>query len=360
MTDVPALGRPATDSPAGVGPASPRLRLGFLTHVQGPGDLASTYDHAQELFVVADELGFDVGWVAQHHVSLGGGGLPSPWTFLAYAAARTRRIRLATAITILPLEDPVRLAEDVSVVDTLSGGRVEIGVGSGGSELEYAAFGRDVGRRRELTSEGLAVLRKALANEEVGAPGFTIQPPARDFTERIWQGVFSGPGAEYAAASGSNLLLNRAAYGYDEPTDTVQRPWADAYLAAWNQPRPPRIGLSRFIFPAADRRTALAQIGSHVLAAAQRFSGPGGFPKGINTDEALRRFHSFYGHPEEIVAQLRQEQVIPVATDLIAQFNPAVLDHDVAIRALELIATEVAPALGWKPASPAQPALAGV
>ncbi|WP_256788966.1 LLM class flavin-dependent oxidoreductase [Frankia sp. AvcI1] len=365
MTDVPALGGPATDGSATDGSAtdgsaSPRFRLGFLTHVQGPGELASTYDHAQELFVVADELGFDVGWVAQHHVSLGGGGLPSPWTFLAYAAARTRRIRLATAITILPLEDPVRLAEDVSVVDTLSGGRVEIGVGSGGSELEYAAFGRDVGRRRELTSEGLAVLRKALANEEVGAPGFTIQPPARDFTDRIWQGVFSAPGAEYAAASGSNLLLNRAAYGYDEPTDAVQRPWADAYLAAWNLPRPPRIGLSRFVFPSADRRTALAQIGPHVLAAAQRFSGHGAFPKGIDTDEALRRFHSFYGHPEEIVAQLRQEQVLPVATDLIAQFNPAVVDHDVAIRALELIATEVAPALGWKPAYPAQPALAGL
>lgn len=63
-------------------------------------------------------------------------------------------------------------------------------------------------------------------------------------------------------------------------------------------------------------------------------------------------------HPEEIIAALRQEKVLPVATDLITQFNPAVPDHDAAIRALELIATEVAPALGWKPAT--QPAPAGV
>src|ERR1700755_2834059 len=97
----------------------PRFRLGFLTHVQGrSSDLATTYRHAQELFVVADELGFDVGWVAQHHAPLGGGGLPSPWTFLAHAAARTTHIRLATAITILPLEDPVRLGGGVSVVGT--------------------------------------------------------------------------------------------------------------------------------------------------------------------------------------------------------------------------------------------------
>ncbi|GLW90180.1 LLM class flavin-dependent oxidoreductase [Actinokineospora globicatena] len=323
------------------------LRLGFLTHVQGRGaDLAQTYRDAQELFVAADELGFDIGWVAQHHVPLGGGGLPSPWTFLAHAAARTRRIRLGTAITILPLEDPVRLAEDISVVDTLSGGRVEVGVGSGGSDVEYAAFGRDVARRRELTTEGLAVLRTALAGGEVGTPGFTIQPPPGDFTDRIWQGVFSGAGAAHAAAAGSNLLINRAAYGYEEPTDEVQRPWVDAYLAAWDTPRAPRVGLSRFVYPAKDRRTALAQIGDDVHRAALRFPG---FPPNLDVDEALRRFHSFYGHPDEIVTALRQELVLPVATDLITQFNPAVPDQDNAIRALELIATEVAPALGWKP-----------
>jgi alkanesulfonate monooxygenase SsuD/methylene tetrahydromethanopterin reductase-like flavin-dependent oxidoreductase (luciferase family) len=334
-----------------VAEATPRFRLGFLTHVQARGDdLALTYRNAQELFVVAEELGFDVGWVAQHHAPGGAGGLPSPWTFLAHAAALTSRIRLGTAITILPLEDPVRLAEDVSVVDTLSGGRVEIGVGSGGSDLEYAAFGKDVARKRELTSEGLAVLRDALANREVGTSGFTIQPRANDFTDRIWQGVFSAPGAAYAARAGSNLLLNRAAYGYDEPTDEVQRPWADSYLAAWEHTRVPRIGLSRFVFPAKDRKTALDIVGPDVVAAAQRFSARGSFPDDLDTEGALGRFHAFYGHPEEIVAAFKQEKVLPVATDLITQFNPAIVPHDVAVRALELIAKEVAPALGWKAA----------
>jgi alkanesulfonate monooxygenase SsuD/methylene tetrahydromethanopterin reductase-like flavin-dependent oxidoreductase (luciferase family) len=331
---------------------TPRFRLGFLTHVQSrDGDLAQAYRNAQELFVVADELGFDVGWVAQHHVSGGIGGLSSAWTFLSYAAARTNQIRLGTAITILPLEDPIRLAEDVSAVDTLSGGRVEIGVGSGASDLEYAAFGKDVSRKRELTSEGLAVLRDALANREVGTAGFTIQPPAGDFSDRIWQGVFSAPGAVYAAKGASNLLLNRAAYGYDEPTDAVQRPWADGFLGAWDSDRVPRIGISRFVFPAKDRQTALRAIAPDVLAAAQRFSHNGMFPAGIDEQEALRRFHSFYGHPEEIVAAFQREKVLPVATDLITQFNPAVLDHDDAVRGLELIATQVAPALGWKSAA---------
>jgi alkanesulfonate monooxygenase SsuD/methylene tetrahydromethanopterin reductase-like flavin-dependent oxidoreductase (luciferase family) len=331
------------------GPTAPRFRLGFLTHVQGRGDLATTYRNAQELFVVADELGFDVGWVAQHHIPLGGGGLSSPWPFLAHAAARTRAIRLSTAITILPLENPVRLAEDVSVVDALSDGRVEIGVGSGAGPQEYAAFGADFDDKRRLTTDGLAVLRRALSNQEIGTSGFTIQPPAGDFTDRIWQGVFSGTGARYAAEAGSNLLLNRATYGYEEPTDVIQRPWADEFLDAWDQPHAPRIGLSRFIFPARDKRAALAQIEDGVRRSTENFVQRGSFPAGLSIEDQLRRFHAFYGHPDEIVEALRAERVLPVATDLIAQFNPGIPDRDAAIRALELIATEVAPALGWKP-----------
>jgi alkanesulfonate monooxygenase SsuD/methylene tetrahydromethanopterin reductase-like flavin-dependent oxidoreductase (luciferase family) len=335
---------------------TPRFRLGFLTHVQARGDdLAQAYRDAQDLFVVADQLGFDVGWVAQHHARGGPGGLPSPWPFLAYAAARTTRIRLATAITVLPLEDPIRLAEDVSVVDTLSGGRVEIGVGSGGSPIEYAAFGKEVARKRELTSEALIILRDALANREVGTSGFSIQPRSKDFSDRIWQGVFSAAGATYAAEAGSNLLLNRAAYGHDEPTDEVQRPWADSFLAAWKGARAPRVGLSRFVFPAKDRKSALDVLGADVLAAAQRFSATGRFPTGLDAEGALARFHAFYGHPEEIVTALKKEKVLPVATDLITQFNPAIVKHDVAVRALELIATQIAPALGWRPTTKQPP-----
>lgn len=321
-------------------------RLGFLTHVQGD----DAYRKAQELFVVADDLGFDVGWVAQHHEPLQGGGLSSPWTFLAYAAARTRRIRLSTAITIVPLEHPIRLAEDVSVVDTLSGGRVEIGVGSGSGPAEYRVFGRDFDRKRELTTEGLRILRAALAGEEV-ADGFRIQPPPGDFRDRIWQGVFSAAGARHAAGEGSHLLLNRAAYGYDEDTDVVQRAWADAYLDSWTHPRTPRIGLSRLVFPAKDRRTALARIEDGLNHATAGFVARGTFPAGRSTEEYLRRFHAFIGHPDEIVEALRAEKVLPVATDLITQFNPGIPDFGAAVRGLELIATEIAPALGWKAAA---------
>lgn len=100
---------------------------------------------------------------------------------------------------------------------------------------------------------------------------------------------------------------------------------------------------------AADQRRAREQVlpGARALAASMVASGR--FPPGLDDDGILHRLHAFLGHPEEIVAALRAERVLPVATDLLAQFNPGLPEQGAALRALELIATEVAPALGWQP-----------
>ena len=76
----------------------------------------------------------------------------------------------------------------------------------------------------------------------------------------------------------------------------------------------------------------------------------GRFPAGLDDEGYLRKLHAFYGHPDEIVDELQREKVLPVATDVLAQFNPGLPSQSSALRALELLATEVAPALGWRPA----------
>ena len=174
----------------------PRFRLGFLTHVQGRGDdLAVTYRNAQELFVVADELGFDVGWVAQHHAPLGGGGLSSPWTFLANAAARTTHIRLATAITILPLEDPLRLAEDVSVVgcdDSVLAALSSPALTS--VRVDYTEFGAAASAAllAEMTvEEKAAQLGSAWRNSATVPPGARDAAPASSVTSPTWPDVMT-------------------------------------------------------------------------------------------------------------------------------------------------------------------------
>src|SRR5260221_142259 len=110
------------------------FRLGVFTRLVDQVDPAEVYGRGLSLFTTAEELGFDVGWVAQHHAHREG-GLPAPLVFLAFAAARTTRLKLATGIITLPLEHPMRLAEDAAVLDVLSNGRLELGFGTGGNEV---------------------------------------------------------------------------------------------------------------------------------------------------------------------------------------------------------------------------------
>jgi alkanesulfonate monooxygenase SsuD/methylene tetrahydromethanopterin reductase-like flavin-dependent oxidoreductase (luciferase family) len=326
------------------------FRLGFLTHVEGAGDPSRIYRETLELFATADQLGFDVAWVAQHHFKELAGRLPALFPFLAAAAERTRRIRLGTAIAILPFDNPLRVAEEAAVVDTLSGGRLELGVGSGSDPGEFRAFGLDVARRHELTTEGLEILQRGLRGENLGEGGLRLQPPAPTLADRLWQSALSAAGAQYVARHGVGLLLSRAAWGHEERTDQLQAPVVQAYLDAWNaQFGKPRIALSRGIYPAADKQAALEGVREGVLRTADAMIRQGQFPAGRSLEYYCQRLHVYYGHPDEVAGGLTADQVLPYATDLILQFSPAIPPLDQAIQMLEQTALRIAPALGWRP-----------
>ena len=332
------------------------FRLGFLTHLEGADDPRRIYQETLELFVAADQLGFDVVWVAQHHFKERSGCLPSPFPFLAVAAERTQRLRIGTSVVVLPLEHPLRVAEDAAVVDVLSNGRLELGVGSGGDGAEFQAFGVDTAQRHALTTEGLQLLQQALRGEPLGQSGQRLQPPAPTLIDRLWQSALSSRGAEYVAQQGVGLMLARAAWGHAEPTDLVQLPVAEAYRTSWHgQSTPPRIGLSRGIYPASDRTTALAELRTGVMQSAELMVKQGNLPPGLNLEGYCQRMHIAYGHPEEITATLAADRVLPYTTDLILQFNPVKPPLAQSIAMLEQIATQIAPTLGWRPQPAASP-----
>ena len=326
------------------------FRLGFLTHVEGSGDPGRIYQETLELFVAAEQLGFDVAWVAQHHFKEVAGRLPSPFPFLAAAAERTRRLRLGTSIVILPLELPLRVAEDAAVVDALSGGRLELGIGSGGDEGEFQAFGVDTAKRQALTTQGLVTLQRALRGEPLSESSLHLEPPAPTLASRIWQGAFSASGAQYIARNGAGMLLGRAQSANGETTDRVQLPIARAYLETWNgQAAKPRIGMSRGIYPALDQRAALADLRECVMRSTENTIRQGLVPPGLPLERYCEHLNIFYGAPEEVAVGLLTDQVLPYATDLILQFNPANPPLNKAIWMLEQVATRIAPALGWRP-----------
>ena len=327
------------------------FRLGFFTHVEGNGDPAQIYQDTLELFVAADQLGFDVVWVAEHHFRAHPGRLPSLFPFLAAAAERTRRLRLGTSIVILPLNHPLRVAEDAAVVDLLSGGRLELGVGSGGAPVEFEAYGVPNSERHPLTTNGLRQLQRALRGEIL--PGDRqLDPPAPTLAERLWQSALGETGARYVAEHGVGLLLARAAFGGDRRTDEIQLDVANAYLGQWAGPSPPRIGLSRGIYPATDRRAALEAMRASVMNWATAMAKLGQVPGGLSLERYCELMHIAYGHPDEVAEQLAADLVLPTTTDLILQFNPVIPSVEQALCMLEQIATQIAPALGWRPALP--------
>ena len=161
-----------------------------IVHTSGirtlPGSstpLASLYrDHLEEA-VLAEELGFDCVWVSEHHFSPDAWN-PSPFTFLAAVAARTERVRLGTYVLLLPLHNPVRIAEDVAVLDNISGGRVDLGVGTGSSPEEFRTFGIPLENRLGRTFEALRIIERCFAGEEFSHAGKYYNFPNVHLTTR--------------------------------------------------------------------------------------------------------------------------------------------------------------------------------
>jgi putative FMN-dependent luciferase-like monooxygenase len=338
-------------------PPRQRLRLGFLTRLEVGEDAADSYRFALEMFTVAEELGFDTGWIAQHHFLNGDGRLPSVLPFLAAAASLTRRIGLGTAIVTLPLEDPIRVAEDAAFVDTISGGRLQLGLGPGGDPLTFAALGRDVKTRREAHAQGIEIVKNALVGKPINNTSAIMYPTSPSLTERIWEATFSIEGGARIGHNGNGLLVSKTAATSGDPADVVQLPIAEAYLRELeNRPGPkvaPRLGLSRSVYVAADHRSAREHMDSGVAAWQKSMVKRGTLPPGLALEEVYSRIPIHYGHPEEVVNSLRGDLLWPLTTELICQVQPGAPSQAQILKSLELLATEVAPALGWRPAGAA-------
>jgi alkanesulfonate monooxygenase SsuD/methylene tetrahydromethanopterin reductase-like flavin-dependent oxidoreductase (luciferase family) len=333
--------------------APPRcpFRLGFLAHVAGTGDPAETLEEAVRLFEVAEELGFDSGWVAQHHVGAECGVLPSPFVLLAAAAARTRRIRLGTAVVILPLEDPVRVAEDAAVLDLLAGGRLELGVGSSGHADSFIALGRDFDGRSAASAGALADLAGLLGGRPLPG-GHRLVPHAPGLAGRVWQATATAASAERAGLAGHGLLLARIAAGGEGPIASVQRPLARAFLDARARAGlagPARLGVTRTVYPARDRPSAIADLepGARIWA---RQMTAGRVPDDLPAADLLARLSVIYGPPAEVAEALRADEMVGLASDVLVQVQPGLPGFARTMAALETVATEVAPALGWRAA----------
>ena len=227
----------------------PPLRVGtvydFRNTPESGMDMPGLYAAILDQIVALDGLGLDLVWFTEHHF-LDDGYLPS-WVPMAGAiAARTKRVRISSDVCLLPFNHPVRLAEDLAVLDNISNGRIEIGVGMGYAPHEFRGFGLPVSRRVSLTDEGIEVLRHCFTGEKFSFHGkrydfddVTIRPRyAQPGGPPLWIAAMSEAGAQRAARFDGNFLPQGA-------RSMVLDPWRATLKASGRDPDAYRVGIIR-------------------------------------------------------------------------------------------------------------------
>ncbi|QXW02894.1 MULTISPECIES: LLM class flavin-dependent oxidoreductase [Rhodococcus] len=351
-------------APIGAGIEDGRpFRLNFLLHLDRDLSPAQAYREAIELFVAAEELGYDSGWVIQRHFRQGNEHISAPLVTLAAIAQHTSRIRLGTGVLVLPLEDPLKVAEDAATLDVLSNGRLELGLGSGPFPGAWEAFGRDLSDKQRLVDESIDRLHGALEGKSLNSAGEVLYPPGHGVRDRLWQATTSEPthahdAARAAALAGDGLQLSRATTfrgGSAREAQERQAAWIDSYRGAWNDPvRSPRVQVSRAVYPHPDREAATRLVTPGVQRW-QSWSTSGKQTRSQSVEEYLAADNALIGPSETLATELAADPALRDITDLLVSFVPGVPDRDEHLRLLETSARELAPLLGWRSAAASVP-----
>lgn len=193
------------------------MKFGLLTLMDFHPEIqdeATYLEDTLSLFELADRLGYSTAWIGEEHF-YHFGVCPSPQLMLAALARRTSRIRLGTAISLLPFENPLRKAEDFALLDVISGGRVNFGVGRGSIPKHFEGFGISARESRSRYEEALEVIRRAWTETSVShsgthwsVPDLSVSPrPVQRPHPPIWRGTVSEESFRQAAEAGDNAFI---------------------------------------------------------------------------------------------------------------------------------------------------------
>ena len=219
--------------------------------------------YAERLQQVADaeNLGFSSCWLTEHHFCEDG-YTPSPLVIAAAIGARTRGMQLGTNLMLLPLHDPVRIAEDAATLSLMTGGRFDLGVGIGYRQLEFDQFGRKLSHRPSLVEEGIEILRRAWSGEPVNFSGkrFNVDnlciTPTPDKPPAILLGGLVPPAIERAARIADGFLCT-GGIGLDIYAEALKKQGKSITDGA--------VILGSWAIIAKDPEAEVARIGDHVL-----------------------------------------------------------------------------------------------
>jgi alkanesulfonate monooxygenase SsuD/methylene tetrahydromethanopterin reductase-like flavin-dependent oxidoreductase (luciferase family) len=284
-----------------------------------------------EYNIEAEALGFHGTFVVEHHFT-GFGQVSATLNLLTWLGARTRTLRLGTAVIVLPWHNPVLLAEQAATLDLLSGGRLDFGIGTGYRYNEFLGFDVGMDEAREKFEESIEVILKSWTSEEPFSHRgkywtfnnvIVEPPPFRKPHPAVWMGAGSDRSIRDVARRGFNLLLGQ----YASPEDVAHNiaVFREAVEAAGQSWDPMRVGVTRAFFvseserereEALERRLAnrTRQLKLATTPDGTVLGGPdraGGDPIEVNLKSAI------YGTPDQIARRLQDLQTAGVGYVLI-------------------------------------------
>jgi alkanesulfonate monooxygenase SsuD/methylene tetrahydromethanopterin reductase-like flavin-dependent oxidoreductase (luciferase family) len=333
------------------------MKFGVFDHLdRGDLPLKDYYEARLKLIEAYDQTGFYAYHVAEHH-STPLGMAPSPSVFLAAVAQRTRRLRFGPLVYALPLYHPIRLIEEICMLDQMSGGRLEIGFGRGASSTETSFYGLDPAKAQQIYAEGLELIIQGLSKRTLNFRGdffsfdnvpMELEPLQKPYPP-VWYGVHSVDSAERAARKGLHVV------SLDPPPET--RSFVERYRQVWHETRGkktalPKIGLGRFIVVANTDEEAI-RIARRAYPKWHRsfyhlYVLCGGAPahqRPAELDALIQIGQGIAGSPNTVAAFLESQIKQTGVNYLVGQFAFGDLSLAESLRSLELFAAHVIPSL---------------
>ncbi len=341
------------------------MRFGVYVNTQAPptGEHRQrVYNEAIEMAEVAEEVGLDAVFLPEHHQQPDA-YLPSPFVMGGAIAARTQRIGINTGIMILPLWHPLRVAEDVAVVDVISGGRFGLGASLGLIDREYKQFGIDIKTAVGRFTEQIEVLKRALGEDRFSFHGrhfnfddISLQPrPIQQPRPPIWLGGMKDASVERAGRLGDGWIT--------DPLHNLasMSAWAELYRASAKAAgNPVWMWLQRDIWVAESHDEVMRDSAPHLVADWRFYFFALGLDKRFNpehelwirdvtrpediTFERLKEDWVLAGTPDHVAAELARwaATVRPDGICFRLRF-PHGPGHAQTLRALRLFGQEVIP-----------------
>jgi luciferase family oxidoreductase group 1 len=339
------------------------LNFGTFLLMQSPSARSSQeiYSRAMDLAQAAESLGFHNIWLAEHHFSTYG-YLPRPAQLATYIAAKTTRLRVGTAVIVVPLHHPLIVAEEIATLDLLAGGRVDIGLGRGYQTYEFERLGLELDTTRTRWEESVDIILKALSGETFSyagkifnIPETTIFPqPFQKPHPPIWVTAQSPESVEATVRRGFNLLTG----GFGVPIERMAefRKQFDGLVAEVKPACMPEVGVQRAVYVtdnAADARAAAEEARWNMrvtLSLRNKYERvengraiPMPMPNEPDTDDLLDRF-LVIGTPDTVIRQITRLKDMVGITHFNCSFWFGDLEHPRVMQSMQLFAKEVMPA----------------